>query len=289
MTGYGQAAAENDRFRVTVSARTVNHRFLDLALRLADDFRDVEPAIRRAVDRRLHRGRVDLRLAIERLGEEAPSVQVDQRVARDLVAAAREMEIPGLDERPLALADLLRLPEVVRVQRRAADLDEADQAWLVGIVEEAVDRLVEARETEGAQLKGVLDERLNDLQALVERLSAVRDEVRERLVANMRRRVGELLEGTELPAERVMQESAVLAEKIDVQEELDRLAAHLATFRETMDGEAALGRRLDFLAQEIHRELNTLGVKCRDARMAEWVIDGKVVCEQLREQVQNVE
>jgi uncharacterized protein (TIGR00255 family) len=289
MTGYGQASAESGRFRVAVSVRSVNHRFLDLAIRLADELRDLEPAIRKAVDARLHRGRVDLRLAVERLGEEAAAVHVDPQVVRDLVAATRDLGIPGLDARPLALADLLRVPEVVRVRRLSLELEDAEQEWIVGVVDEALRRLVDARETEGGQLATVLDARLRSLEELVERLSAVRGEVRARLVAGMRQRLAELIEGSELPAERVLQESAVLAEKIDVQEELDRLAAHLETFRDTMGSAGALGRRLDFLAQEIHRELNTLGVKCRDARMAEWVIDGKVVCEQLREQVQNVE
>jgi uncharacterized protein (TIGR00255 family) len=289
MTGYGQATAENERFRIAVSARSVNHRFLDLALRVGDDYRDLEPAVRRAVDRRLHRGRLDLRIAVERLGDDAASVHVDPQVARDLVAALGGLEVPGLDDRPLAMADLLRLPEVVKVRRRTDDLVEEDQAWMVGVVEQAIERLVELRETEGAQLAAVLGERVRSLGELVERLAAVREEVRGRLVENMRRRVAELLDGSELPAERVLQESAVLAEKIDIQEELDRLAAHLETFSSSMSADGAVGRRLDFLAQEIHRELNTLGVKCRDARMAEWVIDGKVVCEQLREQVQNVE
>jgi uncharacterized protein (TIGR00255 family) len=289
MTGYGQATAENDRFRVAVSVRSVNHRFLDLAVRLAEDYRDLEPEIRKAVDRRVHRGRVDLRIAVECLGEETAEVQVDPRVVSDLVAAAEALDVPGLEDRPLALADLLRWPDVVRVRRRSVELDSADLAWLAGVVAEALVGLVDTRETEGEQLAAVLTARLASLSELVERLDAVRDEVKARLVEGMRRRVEELLEGSELSAERVHQESAILAEKIDVQEELDRLAAHLDTFRASMAAEGAVGRRLDFLAQEIHRELNTLGVKCRDAHMAEWVIDGKVVCEQLREQVQNVE
>jgi uncharacterized protein (TIGR00255 family) len=289
MTGYGQATAENDRFRVAVSVRSVNHRFLDLAVRLAEDYRDLEPEIRKAVDRLVHRGRVDLRIAVECLGEETAEVQVDPRVVSDLVAAAEALDVPGLEDRPLALADLLRLPDVVRVRRRSVELDSADQAWMAGVVAEALEGLVDTRETEGEQLAAVLTARLASLSELVERLDAVRDEVKARLVEGMRRRVEELLEGSELSAERVHQESAILAEKIDVQEELDRLAAHLDTFRASMAAEGAVGRRLDFLAQEIHRELNTLGVKCRDAHMAEWVIDGKVVCEQLREQVQNVE
>ncbi len=105
----------------------------------------------------------------------------------------------------------------------------------------------------------------------------------------MRARVEELVNGPDVPPERLAQEAVLAAEKADVQEELDRLTAHLESFRSGMQGTGAMGRRLDFLAQEILRELNTLGSKCRDAQMSEWVIDGKVACEQLREQVQNVE
>lgn len=287
MTGYGQAAGENETFRVSVSARSVNHRFLDLVIRLAEEYRDVEPTVRQLLDDRLTRGRVEVRIGIEPLGEGAARVVVDQEVARAIQAAATQLG--GEDDAHLPIAELLRMPEVVRVQRRNLELGAEDLALVLEVTSGAVDRLVSMREGEGAQLAAILAERVRTLDEVATLLSGQREQVREQLLVNMRQRLSELLDGTQFNEDRLAQEIALLAEKMDVQEELDRLTAHLETFGKSLAAAAAVGRRLDFLAQEILRELNTLGAKCRDSRMAEWVIDGKLACEQLREQVQNVE
>ncbi|MCZ6726077.1 MAG: YicC family protein [Acidobacteria bacterium] len=289
MTGFGQAGGENESYRVAVSVRSVNHRFLDLAIRLAEEYRDVEPAVRRLLDERLDRGRVDLRVAIDFLGAGGTEVTIDGQVVAGLLRAAAQIDAAGLSSKSLTTADLLKLPEVVRVRRRSGELAPVDRELILEVANQALDSLLEMREHEGEQLAGALQARLEELAELVARLSAEREGVRRRLLENMRQRVEDLLAGKEITPEQLARETALLAEKIDVQEELDRLAAHMEAFDRSMASEESIGRRLDFLAQEIHRELNTLGVKCRDAKMAQWVVDGKVACEQLREQVQNVE
>jgi uncharacterized protein (TIGR00255 family) len=289
MTGFGQADGENGDCRVAVSVRSVNHRFLDLAIRVADEYRDLEPQLRKILDGRLARGRIDLRVSLEPLGGDEARVSLDEGVVSDLLKAAEKLETMGLAPAALTASDLLRHPDVVQVQRRRGSLGDEGKRLIFDTVGSALDQLVASRENEGAQLAEFLRLRVGELEALVERLAGVREEVRRLLHERLRARLEELMDGPELPPERLAQEAALAAEKADVQEELDRLTAHLANFESGMEGEGALGRRLDFLAQEIHRELNTLGSKCRDARMAEWVIDGKVACEQLREQVQNVE
>jgi uncharacterized protein (TIGR00255 family) len=289
MTGYGQASGENESYRVAVSVRSVNHRFLDLAIRLAEDYREIESSVRRLLDERLERGRVDLRVAVDFLGDGGTEVTIDSEVVAGLLSAAAQIDAAGLSSKSLTTADLLNLPEVIRVRRRSVELAAADRELILEVASRALDRLVEMREHEGEQLGRILRARLETLTQLVARLSAERESVRSRLLETMRQRVEDLLEGKEITPDRLAQETALLAEKIDVQEELDRLTAHVEAFETSMASGEAIGRRLDFLAQEIHRELNTLGVKCRDAKMAQWVVDGKVTCEQLREQVQNVE
>lgn len=289
MTGFGQAEAENERLRVAVTVRTVNHRFLDLVVRLGEDYRELETPLRGLLDRRLTRGRVDLRVAIETLSAGETTVVVDRELAAAVLAAAAELAAAGASGEPLRASDLLGLPEVMRVERERFALAAADRELVLTTAERAVDQLIAMRETEGQQMASFLGTRLETLAGLTGSLSEAREQVRNRLLGRMRQRVEELLAGQEMTADRLAQETALLAEKIDVQEELDRLAAHLESFGAALAGDSAVGRRLDFLAQEIHRELNTLGAKCRDAGMADWVIDGKLVCEQLREQVQNVE
>jgi len=289
MTGYGQAAGENETYRVAVTARSVNHRFLDLSIRIGDDYRVLESNLRQLAAARLLRGRVEIRVAIEDLSGGEASVSIDENLVGELLAATARLDREGIDEAALSIGDVLRLPEVVRVRRDQAGFESADRELVLTVAAGAVDRLLEMRSVEGGQLESILAERLELLGAVVVRLEGERAEVRARLLENMKGRVEELMEGQEIAPERLAQETAILAEKIDIQEELDRLGAHLETFAAAMREDEAIGRRLDFLAQEIHRELNTLGSKCRDAQMAEWIVDGKVICEQLREQVQNVE
>jgi len=153
----------------------------------------------------------------------------------------------------------------------------------------ALAQLVGAREQEGAQLRRVLAERLSDLGAAAARLRARAPLVRQEIHDGLRRRLRELLDGAGVDEVRLAQEAALLVDRSDVAEELDRLDGHLSHFATLLEGDGALGKRLDFLSQEILRELNTLGSKCRDGEMARMVLDAKVTCEQLREQVQNVE
>jgi uncharacterized protein (TIGR00255 family) len=187
------------------------------------------------------------------------------------------------------LGDLLRLPEVVQVQVDPDSLREEDAELVLHTAATALSQLVAAREQEGVALARVLGERVAELQAAAARLRARAPEVREELHSGLRRRVRELLAGPAVDEQRLAQEVALLVDRSDVVEELDRLDGHLHHFAGLLGEPGALGKRLDFLAQEILRELNTLGAKCRDGEMARTVLDSKVLCEQLREQVQNVE
>jgi uncharacterized protein (TIGR00255 family) len=178
---------------------------------------------------------------------------------------------------------------VVQVQMAPDSLGDDEAELVARTAEEALAQLVAARDLEGVTLARVLGERLAELLAAASRLRARAPEVRGELHEGLRRRVRELLAGPAVDELRLAQEVALLAERSDVVEELDRLDGHLRHFAGLLAEPGALGKRLDFLAQEILRELNTLGAKCRDGEMTHTVLDAKVLCEQLREQVQNVE
>lgn len=289
MTGFGQATGESGRYRIRVTLRSVNHRFLDLALRLRDRQRPSESALRDLLVGRLARGRVDVNVDVEPLGTPPHRLEVDRRALHELTRIVDELVEEEILERGLSAGDLLRLPQIVQVSEEDRDWREEDQALLLEVAGRALDELVEARETEGRKLEAMLDERLEGLGAAVAELREEVPRARSEAAAALRRRLEVLLEEPDLDESRVAQEAAVLADKADVGEEIDRLGAHLEHFREVIDGGGAVGKRLDFLTQEIFRELNTLGSKCRHARMTRGVLDAKVLCEQLREQVQNLE
>ncbi|HEX3552210.1 MAG TPA: YicC/YloC family endoribonuclease [Thermoanaerobaculia bacterium] len=289
MTGYGEASGESSRQGVTVSLRAVNHRFLDLQLRLAEDLRGSEAALRDLIGREVTRGRLEARVEVRSVAERKAAVQVHMGVIREAHAAIHELFEAGLVERGLSAGDLLRLPEAFRVDLEREEWGEADEELLLRVAREAVAQLVASRETEGASLAVAMAEKLQGIQEAVERLDALRGSVREEIAASLRRRLAELLGAQPLDEARLAQEVALLVDRSDVSEEIDRLRSHLEHFRGVTREPGAAGKRLDFLTQEIFRELNTLGAKCRNAEMTRAVLDAKVLCEQVREQVQNVE
>jgi uncharacterized protein (TIGR00255 family) len=289
MTGFGQAEVSDGRWRVAIGARSVNHRFLDVAVRLPDERRALEPSLRALVSEVTTRGRVEVWVEIESLSEEAPRLEVDQEGLAAVARATEDLVRAGLVQGGLTVGDLLRAGDLLRLRRAEPVWSAAEQALVNEAAKAALAELVAGRAAEGERLEGILAARLAGLEAQAERLTARREGMRDELAAGLRRRLSDLLVDTQIPEERLAFEVALLVERSDVQEELDRLRAHLHHCRELLAEGAGVGRRLDFLAQEVQRELNTLGAKCRDLAMIEAVVEAKLICEQLREQVQNVE
>ena len=289
MTGYGEASGENARQGITVSLRAVNHRFLDLQLRIGEELRGSEAALRDAIGKEVSRGRVEARVELRSIAERKATVQVNMSVIREAHVAVHQLVENGLIERGLSAGDLMRLPEAFRVELGVEEWSPEDEELLLKVTREAVAQLVASREKEGASLAAVMEEKLKGVEEVVGRLDALRGPVREELAAALKRRLAELLGGQPLDETRVAQEAALLVDRSDVSEEIDRLRSHVEHFRAVMRESAAAGKRLDFLTQEVFRELNTLGAKCRNAEMTRAVLDAKVLCEQIREQVQNVE
>lgn len=289
MTGYGEASGENARHGITVSLRAVNHRFLDLQLRIGEELRSSEAALRDAIGKEVTRGRVEARVEVRPVGDRKATVQVNLGIIREAHAAVHQLVEEGLIHRGLSAGDLLRLPEAFRVDLGGEGRTEEDDELLLAVARAAVAQLVAGREKEGASLAAIMEEKLRGVEETVGRLDVLRGPVREEMATTLRRRVGELLGNQALDESRVAQEVALLVDRSDVSEEIDRLRSHVEHFRTVTREPGATGKRLDFLTQEVFRELNTLGAKCRNAEMTRAVLDAKVLCEQIREQVQNVE
>ena len=290
MTGFGQAQLDGERLRVVVSVRTVNHRNLDLVVRLPEELRPMERRIADCLRGELRRGRVEARVDVTHLDERPCRVQVSHGAVAELRRAAEELGSEGLAERGLAFADLLRLPEVVKLSFEPHSWGEEDHELVLEAVAEARDQAVAGRGREGERLATILGGFLDELERLLEEIEERRPEARQRLEETFRARLEELLGGAEPPGEeRLAQEVVLLVERTDVQEEVDRLRAHLEHGRELLEADEPVGRRLEFLGQELLREINTLGSKSRDLPILRSVLDAKTVCDRLREQVLNVE
>lgn len=287
MTGFGRGSAQSETHRFAVEIRSVNHRFLDIAVRLPREYAAFEEKIRRVVAKAIERGRVDLTVRVDRLTPAVTAVHVDTQLAHAYYEALKELRkslrLPGSIDIDL----LIGLPDVLRVEQGEEDLD-ALWPLLERALSCALEELVAMREAEGAVLARDLERRA---AAVEDRVAAIEARAPEVVREYHRRLVARLEEwglGTVDP-ERVAAEVALMAERSDVAEECVRLRSHCRQFREALGTKGAVGRRLEFLVQEMHREVTTIGSKAGDLTISGLVVDIKAELEKMREQVQNVE
>jgi uncharacterized protein (TIGR00255 family) len=293
MTGYAQALATGHGWTIRVSVRTVNHRFLDVHMRLPEGFEALEPRMRQTLRERLRRGHVDMTLRYEVSGPAA--VGVNQQVASSYVQAANALrEQFGIQTEP-DLAAILRLPGVIGPPTGSIDNELTEVEELAAqCLGEALDRLDRMREQEAAALRDEMSAHLGNLAALAARLETLTERARPAFARRLEARVKELLGDSVLDPARIVQEAALAAERSDVSEELARLASHIRQFQSLLSGAADVGKKLDFLLQEMQREANTLlsktpGSEAEGLQITELGLEVKSEIEKIREQVQNIE
>jgi uncharacterized protein (TIGR00255 family) len=290
MTGFGRAEVSGDSIAVTVEARSVNHRHLDVALRLPRTLTSLELDARRLIQGRLERGRVDVTVQVTPLGGAATQrVQVDTVLAREYLTRARELaDELGLTRAP-TLDWLLERSGVMRLEDAEPAEPAAPWPLLAQALGQALDELVARRTAEGERLVDALRSLHADLTATVQTMAARAPAASARREQRLRERLRALLADTAVDESRIVTEAAIWADKADVTEELARLRAHLAEFTLALDKGGPVGRALDFLIQELNREVNTVGSKADDLELSQAALAAKSVLEKIREQVQNLE
>jgi len=293
MTGFASLTHEDERATIAVTVRAVNHRFLDLQLRIPGSLADLEPRVRALLQKRLARGRVELAISMQLRTTAAPAVELNAEFANALSAALEDARQRGLVSGTLTPGDLLRLPQAITIRDRPTDADPVLEAQLAASVQAAVEQaladLDAMRVREGNHLRADLDTRRQVLGGLIEQLAAAADQGRGALELRLQERIREM--GMELPVDQAMiaQEIIRVAARSDISEEVTRFRAHLAHWEALQDGDEPCGRKLDFLLQEMNREVNTIGAKADGLRVSELIINAKAELEKMREQVQNVE
>ncbi len=293
MTGFGRAEVRGDTVVVSVEARSVNHRHLDVAIRLPRALAALEMDARRAIGGRLERGRIDVTVQVTTAaGQPTQRVVADAALAREYVAQAGALaaELAGAGvggEIPLSW--VLERPGVVRIEDAETVDAEIPWATLEQVLGRALDELVERRSAEGERLAHELRSLHGELGAIVETMAARAPIGARRREERLRERIASLLGGAAVDEARILTEAAVWADKADIAEELTRLRAHLAELALVLDKGGPVGRALDFLLQELGREVNTVASKADDLELSQAALAGKGVLEKMREQVQNLE
>lgn len=284
MTAFGSAEGQTVAGTLRIELRSVNHRFLEIALKLPEELRSFEPAIRELLSRRIARGKLELSARLRSDPERSGALRLNPALADQLLRLIEELTRRNNRLEAGSAMALLSWPGVIA----AAEVDsEALASETLVVLGQAVDALEADREREGHRLAAILHERVRALRELRAAAIELVPQVQSTLRAKLDARIAEL--GTAVDPQRLEQELVLLLQKMDVEEELDRLGVHLEEIARTLSRQEPVGRRLEFLIQELHREANTFGSKSSDVRTSQLAVEMKVLIEQLREQVQNLE
>ena len=290
MTGFGRAQQNVDSLNVTVEIKSVNHRYFEFNSRVSRNYGFLEEKLKSFVGSLVSRGKVECYVTIENLEESDVEILVNHSLAKSYLNAINELaEANGLALRDdLALSSLIRYNDIFTAHKQEADEDRIWNA-VKSTVQIAVSKFIEMREVEGAKLKkDVLDRAdliLNKVSVIEERSPETVKEYNEKLL----NRINEFLSDVQVDEQRLLTECAIFADKVAVAEETVRLRSHIDQLRELLDSDEAIGRKIDFLVQEMNREANTIGSKAQDVTIARNVIDIKAEIEKIREQIQNIE
>lgn len=288
MTAFSRQE-EVTRFGTIVwEIRSVNHRYLDLSIRLPEELRSIEAQVREQLNARLSRGKVEASLRFKPLSDLAGQIVVNEVLARQVSEAAKSVQSMLENPQPVSAMDVLRWPGVVG--QAETDLGPLQQAAMA-LLAITIDDFRETRGREGSKTAEMLSERCDGIEEIVARVKVLRPQALERQRAKLITRIEDLQTDLNTAGDnsRLEQELVFVAQRLDVDEELDRLTAHLSELRDILKRDEPVGRRLDFLVQEFNREANTLTSKSADAQTTAVAVDLKVLIEQMREQIQNIE
>ena len=284
MTGYAALSQELPQGTLNLELKTVNSRYLELQFRMADDLRGLEPMLRELIGSRLGRGKVDCRLGFSAAVSAESLAHLNSGLLEQLLALAESVRERSPQATPLSVAEILRWPGIIDAEEVSK---EALKTAALALLTQALDDLAATRAREGAKLKDIILDRAAQLTALVARIQPKSALIVASLQEKLRQRLREAQVSSD--DERVRQEIVLFAQKIDVDEELARLGAHLSELQRILQKGGSAGKRLDFMMQELNREANTLGSKSVDKEMSQASMEMKVLIDQMREQVQNIE
>lgn len=288
MTGYGKSEQTIDSLNVTVEIKSVNHRYFEFSARVPREYGFLEEKLKKYCNSLITRGKVECYVSVEDLEEREMEVNVNETLAAGYVKALKELsERFGLKD-DISAVTLSRYPDVITLHKASED---EEQIWnaVKTVAETAVSKFIEMRETEGSKLRGDILSRADYIIECVEFIEGRSPETVREYNEKLKQRMKELLGDAAVDEQRLLNEAAIYADKIAVDEETVRLRSHISQLREFMNSSEAIGRKLDFLVQEINREANTIGSKAQDVDIAKKVIAIKAEVEKIREQVQNIE
>ena len=289
MTGFGRGEASENGIAVTVELKSVNSRYLDISLRLPQSLQDKELDIKEILQQHVERGKVNVSIRVDKSDTGEPEITFNENLVQGYKEMLNDLrEAAGIEE-PITLKTFLEFNDIF--ESREDDEETKEQIWALSqkAVKDAANKLKKMRLQEGSQLENDLNQRIDHIEKMLnivmDKVDGRSEEIKEDLIE----RINELIDSDKIDPDRLEMEVAVLVDKMDITEEIVRTQSHIKFFREAVNNENAVGRRLNFLSQEINREINTIGSKANDSEISQYIVKAKESLEQIREQVQNVE
>jgi uncharacterized protein (TIGR00255 family) len=288
MTGFGRAQEVIDGRDILVEIRSVNHRYFEFSAKLPRSYNYLEDKLKQLIQEKTGRGKIEVSLSVYNIAGKETQISVNTPVVENYVSALRSLTAEITLSDNLSLSDVFKMTDAFNVVK--ADIDE-DEIWRAvhTVALSALEKFIQMRENEGQRIKSDLLDKVFFIEKKIGEVKIISPETTEQYRKKLHDKMTEILENTQIDEQRILLEAAVFAEKTAVDEETMRLGSHIAQLREMLDGEDVVGRKLDFLLQEINREINTIGSKAHDLRITKIVVDLKSELEKIREQIQNIE
>lgn len=287
MTGFGRSKADSERFSVNVEVKTVNHRFCEFHIRMPRQLLKTEEKIKKKLGEHIKRGRVEVFVTLEGEGIVSRSVHIDWQALDELVHHISEIKNRYGITGEIELRDLVNRDEIIHIEEKETENEELEQLVLAAI-QDAGTQLVQMRLLEGRALESDVSQNIQQLKGNLSKVKQFAPDVVEQYRDRLNKKMADFLDG-QADESRILTEVAFFADKADISEEITRLESHVIQFTEIMKANEPLGRKLDFLLQEMNREVNTIGSKANDSRIAREVVEMKSLLEKVKEQVQNIE
>ncbi len=287
MTGYGKANISKNLREYQVEIKSVNHRYLDVSIKMPRNLSYLEEEIKKIISEKLTRGKVDVFVTFNNNSSEGREIKINTEIARMYIKELKNLaEIEGIIAE-IPVTEISKLPDVLNIQINQDD--ETIKSELIEVTKQAVNNLVEMRKIEGEKIAQDLQERINEIEEKVKKISSLSTGLIDEYVVKLKMRIKELLEDQQIDEARLAQEVVIYADKCSIQEEVTRLNSHIYQFRELLQSNESVGKKLDFMIQEMNRETNTIGSKANNLEITNEVINIKTQLENIREQVQNIE
>jgi len=288
MTGYGKASDSINLRNYEIQIKSVNHRYLDISVKMPKELSYLEEEIKKEISSKAKRGKIDVFVTFENNSLEGKDIKINSELARIYINELRNLAEQENISADIQVNDIARYPDVLKIQQ-SSENDEVIKSEILNVVKEATDGLIEMRQTEGIKISEDLLKRLNIIKQKVDEISKLSTGLIDEYVVKLKERIKQILKTQEIDERRLAEEVVIYADKCSIEEEVTRLDSHIQQFKTLLNSNEAIGKKLDFLTQEMNRETNTIGSKANNLEITNRVIDIKTEIENIREQVQNIE